>query len=179
MEDYGKVYSMIKEFTKKLKKASNTRSRGYENVKVNENDLVYYQHQDKKAWLEPLCVFAIKVNDIFISTNGSVRKVPRCNVQICEREDEADEEKREEKQKGGSIKFDDQQFRDNITEEDIKKQERRITCSMMDVEKRELERDKVSTFWIKIENIEYFDDAAIYTVEVSVKEHKRPEVIEA
>ena len=42
-------YSMMKEFrklefTKKLKKASNTRSRGYENVKIKEDYLVYYQH---------------------------------------------------------------------------------------------------------------------------------------
>ena len=50
---------------------------------------------------------------------------------------------------------------------------------MTDVEKRELERDKISTFWIKIENTECFDDVAIYTVEVPVKDHKRPEVIEA
>ena len=47
------------------------------------------------------------------------------------------------------------------------------------MEKRELERDKISTFWMKIENTECFDDVAIYTVEVQVKEHKRPEVIEA
>ena len=72
------------EFSKTLKKASNTRSRGYENVKVKENYLVYYQHQDKKVWLEPGHVFAVKGNHIFIFANGSVRKVPRCNVQICE-----------------------------------------------------------------------------------------------
>ena len=46
------------------------------------------------------------------------------------------------------------------------------------MEKRELEREKISTFWMKIENTECFDDVAIYTVEVPVKEHKRPEVIE-
>ena len=50
---------------------------------------------------------------------------------------------------------------------------------MTDVQRRELEQDKISTFWMKIENAEYFDDVAIYTVEVLVKEHKRPEVIEA
>ena len=59
------------EFGKKLKKASSTRARGYENIKVKENDLVYYQHQDKKAWLGPVIVFAMKGNDIFIFANGS------------------------------------------------------------------------------------------------------------
>ena len=78
-------YSMMKqfrelEFTKNLKKARNTRSRGYENVKIKEDHLVYYQHQDKKAWLGPFKVFAVKGNEIFIFANGSVRKVPRCNV---------------------------------------------------------------------------------------------------
>ena len=42
-----------------------------------------------------------------------------------------------------------------------------------------MERDKISTFWMKIENTECFDDVAIYNVKVKVKEHKRPEVIEA
>ena len=50
---------------------------------------------------------------------------------------------------------------------------------MTDVEKRESERDKIAIFWMKIENTKCFDDVAIYTVEVPVKEHKRPEVIEA
>ena len=39
------------EFTRKLKKAKDTRAKGYEDVKIREGDLVYYQHQDKKAWL--------------------------------------------------------------------------------------------------------------------------------
>ena len=30
-----------------------------------------------------------------------------------------------------------------------------------------------------MENVDCFDEVAIYTLEVSVKEHKRPEVIEA
>lgn len=125
-------------------------------------------------------MFAVKGNDIFIFVNGSVRKVPRCNVQICEREYEDDEEKGKKTNGArGSVKFDDKRFGDNITEEGVEKQERRITRSMMDVEKRELERDKISTFWMKIENTKCFDDVTIYTVDVPVIEHKRPELIEA
>ena len=45
---------------------------------------------------------------------------------------------------------------------------------MTDVERRELERDKISTFWMKVEKTECFDDVTIYTVEVIVTEHKRP-----
>ena len=47
------------------------------------------------------------------------------------------------------------------------------------MERRELERDQISTFWMKVENTECFDDVAVYTVEVPTKEHRKPEVIEA
>ena len=50
---------------------------------------------------------------------------------------------------------------------------------MAAVERRELERDKVSAFWLKMENTECYDDMAVYTVEVPVTEHKKVEVIEA
>ena len=121
----------------------------------------------------------MKGKKIFIFANGSVRKVPRCNVHLCEKDNEEIEIKEEEKQKGGSVKFDYQDFGGNITTEDVEKKVRRRICSIMDVERRELERDKISTFWMKLENTECFDDFTIYTVEVPVKEHKRPEVIEA
>ena len=42
-----------------------------------------------------------------------------------------------------------------------------------------MRRDEVATFWMKIENEECFEDIAIYTVEVPVREHRRPEVSEA
>ena len=51
---------------------------------------------------------------------------------------------------------------------------------MSDVERRELERDKVTTFWMRVDNREYFFYyVEICTVEVPVKEHKRVEVVEA
>ena len=50
---------------------------------------------------------------------------------------------------------------------------------MMAVERRELERDKISTFWLKMENTECYDDIAVYAVEVPVADHKKVEVIEA
>jgi len=47
------------------------------------------------------------------------------------------------------------------------------------VERRGLDREKVSTYWTKAENSESFNDIAIYIVELPMKEHKRPEVVEA
>ena len=48
-------------------------------------------------------MFAVKGNEIFIFANGSVRKVPRYNMQLCEKENEESEIIDEEKQKGGSV----------------------------------------------------------------------------
>ena len=76
------------EFTRKLKRAKNTRSKGYEDIMIKEGDLVYYQHQDKKAWMGLVKVFAVKGKDVFIFANGNVRKVSRCNVQLCKSEEE-------------------------------------------------------------------------------------------
>ena len=45
--------------------------------------------------------------------------------------------------------------------------------------KNELVRDAVSTFWLQLENKECYDDIAVYSVEVPVKEHKSSDVIEA
>ena len=85
-------------------------------------------------------------------------------MQLCETEIEESESEDEEKQKGDSVKFDEQDFGGNISKEGVEKKERRITHSMIDVERRKLERDKISTFWMKVENTEYFDDVTIYTV---------------
>ena len=51
--------------------------------------------------------------------------------------------------------------------------------SMTDVERRELERDNVSAFWLNVENSKCYDDIKVYTIEVPVREHKRIEVVEA
>ena len=46
----------------------------------------------------PVKVFARNGNDIFVFANGNVRKVPRCNVQLCDKEMETEKgEKNESK----------------------------------------------------------------------------------
>ena len=54
------------EFSKKLRKASKTRMKGYEDVKINTRDLVFYQYEDKKAWLGLERVFTVNRGDVFI-----------------------------------------------------------------------------------------------------------------
>ena len=71
-----------------------TRMKGYEDIKITSGDLVFYQYEDKKAWLGPEKVFTVKGGDVFIFANGNIRKIPRCNVQLCDKgvETERDEE---------------------------------------------------------------------------------------
>ena len=67
---------------------------------------MYHQHRDRKALLGPVKVFAVKGNDVFIFTNGSVRKVLRCNVQICETDiNESEEEKKQKEDKVEDVEF--------------------------------------------------------------------------
>ena len=54
---------------------------------------MFYQYQDKKAWLGPEKVFATNGNDVFIFANGNIRKVLRCNVQLCDNGVEIDKGK--------------------------------------------------------------------------------------
>ena len=68
---------------------------------------------------------------------------------------------------------------EDLNEEEVEEIGRRRTQSMMAVERRELERDRISSFWLKMENTECFNDIAVYAVEVPVAEHKKAEVIEA
>ena len=42
-----------------------------------------------------------------------------------------------------------------------------------------MRREEISTFWMQVQNSECFNDIAIYTLEVPVREHKKPDVIEA
>ena len=156
-------YLMMKEFreaefSKKLGKVLRTRKKGYEDVKLNEGDLVFYQYEGKKAWIGPERVFAIKGIDVFVFANGNIRKIPRCNVQLCEKFEE--EEKKEENDK--KVKFG----------EDKDEETKRTTRSMTEAKKKEIRNEVISTFWMQKENSECYDDITIYTVEVPVREHK-------
>ena len=73
--------------------ASKTRFKGFEDEVIEEEDLVFYQAENKKAWLGPVKIFAIKGNAVFIFFNGSTRKIPRCNIKLCKKkEDVVDDE---------------------------------------------------------------------------------------
>ena len=116
-----------------------------------------------------------------------MKKVPRCNVQLVSSEEESSEEShnlaesseqraasRELKEAGQSVNFEEEDFGDDLNEEEVEEIGRRRTRSMTAVE-----RDKTSTFWLKMENTECYDNIAVYVVEVPVAEHKKVVVVEA
>ena len=70
------------EFSIKLGFAAKTRSRGYKDEIIDDRDLVCYQVQNKKAWLGPVKIISIQGNSIFLHTNSSMSKVPKCNVKF-------------------------------------------------------------------------------------------------
>merc|ERR1712237_88344 len=80
------------EFTKKLRKAKDTRSKGYEDTILKEGDTVFYQNKGKKTWLGPEKIFAVQKNLVYIISNGSIKKVPRCNVQFLRRGEPEDKD---------------------------------------------------------------------------------------
>ena len=107
--------------------------KGYEDEIIKEGDWVIYQHQDKKAWLGPVRVFAIQGKSIFLFSNGSVRKIPRCNVQLCQPEEspETAESVRDKDETKRSVNFNDE----DITETELEEPEKQKTRSMTAMEK--------------------------------------------
>merc|ERR1712030_120805 len=166
-----KQYRQI-EFTKKLERAKDTRSKGYEDTILQEGDIVFYQNKGQKAWLGPEKIFAIQNNSIFIITNGSMKKIPRSNIEFIRRDaiDDDNDPNKEETSPSteNTVRFDTEdeetpdEFGENMDSEAIKEleasQRQRKTRSMSAMERRELERDQTATFWLQMENTECFDD---------------------
>ena len=170
------------EFSRKLEIASKTRFKGYEDEVIEEEDLVFYQVENKKAWLGPVKIFAIKGNAVFLFANGSMRKIPRCNVKLYRKKEDVNVILDGDQVKGVNSKNDeteDQSFGDGINEEDVKEIDRMRTRSMERERRRDLELDDVSMFWLKLENTECYDDVAVYTVEIPTKDQNMAEVMEA
>ena len=84
MERHSEVMKGFREveFSKKLERAANVRSKGYEDLVLKEGDLMYYQHGGKKAWLGPERIASLMYNSLLIHANGGIRKMPKCNVQL-------------------------------------------------------------------------------------------------
>ena len=66
--------------------------------------------------------------------------------------------------------------KNEVTFEDSVKKEGMITHSMKKIQENE---DAITTYWMKVEQRENFENYAVYTVEIPTKEQNTPEVKEA
>ena len=113
-------------------------------------------------------------------------KVPRCNIQLWKSGESPDDSGIGTGTGTGTVSGEDlpkvsfeEDVNEDIEEKEVEEIEKRKMRLMMTVEKRELERDQISTFWLRMENMECYEDCAVYAVEVPVADHKKVEVIEA
>ena len=68
------------EFGSKIDKAISARMKGFENMVIQKDDMVFYQTNNEKAWLGPAKVMDVDKNWVFIAGNGDIKKVPKCHV---------------------------------------------------------------------------------------------------
>ena len=171
------------EYSDKLKKAARLRASEINNHFYNEGDEVLYQEKDKKAWLGPVRVFCQKGREVYLFTNGNIRKVASCKVKpfrcfssvVGNEEQESDQSKK--------VKLDISNFESN-SKNDIDHFE--ADSSNVSVEPQETVckddslKDAIGTYWMKIENNEcYNQDITSYVVELPVHKHNTPEVMSA
>ena len=83
MERHHEVTKKFREveYSSKLHRASRQQNRSFNDVKYEENDLVFYQEKDKKAWHGPVKVFCHRERDVFLWAKGDLKKLASCKVQ--------------------------------------------------------------------------------------------------
>ena len=89
-------------------------------------------------------------NDIFIFANGNIRKVLRCNVQLCDNGVEIDKGK--EGKNEARVQFEEQGFGNDIEDKDVEVVNKRVTRSMIDAKREERRKEEISTFWMQVDN---------------------------
>ena len=177
-----------KEYSSKIKRAANCRSSVMHNLFYNEGDEVFFQEKDKKSWIGPVKVFCQKGREIYLFSNGNIRKVPSCKVKPF---------------KSVSSFVDSTPSSVDskllIDDTELKNVDRRISfegdsIESMDLDENksfnlnnkkslksnvceDLDKDVVGTYWMKLENSEcYSNEITTYVVEVPVHQHNRPDV---
>ena len=65
-----------------IDKAVSARMKDLENMVIQKGDMLFYQTNNKKAWLGPAKVLNVDKNWVFIARNGDIKKVPKCNIKL-------------------------------------------------------------------------------------------------
>ena len=156
----------------KLKDCQGFRTQAYQHSEgFIEGDLVWFQHRNGNAWLGPAAVLCQRGQSVWLHTNGDIKKVAACRVKpfqlvdrkLLETESEESAEKRRVMLEDGL------QDVNEIQNEDTVEDENEDTLE-------EKEKDTIGAKYLKVVNSVSFSDLSVYTVELPVSEHGRPEV---
>merc|ERR1712177_23057 len=128
------------------------------------------------AWHGPAEVVYQKVNTIFAYYNGEMRKVAMCRAKPYELIERTEEEKN---------KNDEQEETPEIIEEESEAEnDDKIEDSETEREdeseiRRDIQNDIIGAKYLQVEKSVYFMDYEIFLEEVPLKDHKKPEIVEA
>ena len=75
MEKHFEISKEFREivFGSKIDKALSARMKGFENMVIQKDDMVFYQTNNEKAWLGPAKVMDVDKNWVFIAGNGDIK----------------------------------------------------------------------------------------------------------
>ena len=81
MERHTEVTKAFREteFLSKISRAAGQQNRIFNNVRYEQNDLVFYQEKDGKRWCGPVRVQAHRGREVWLWANGSLKNVSECS----------------------------------------------------------------------------------------------------
>ena len=201
-------YKITKEFReaetrKKLKDCQGIRVRNYQHQgKYITGDKIWFQHNDGNACYGPANVIYQKGNTIFAYYNGELRKIAMCKAKPYELIERTEGEKEENgtNEMAAPEMISKEVVQSNvpdenneqgkppeiIEEESEAENEDKIEDSETEREeedeselRRDLQNDIIGAKYLQVEKSVYFMDYEIFSVEVPVKDHGKPEIVEA
>merc|ERR1711867_5586 len=179
------IHKVTKEFREaetkvKLKDCQGIRVRSYQHQgNYIAGYKVWYQYKDGNAWHGPAEVIYQKGNAVYIHSNGDLKKVAACKIkpyELKERTEEKNDENRDKERCPEIIE------EENKVENDDKKEESEVEVEEIEDEnkvRRDLQNDVIGAKYLQVEKSVYLMDYEIFTLEVPVKEHGKPEIVEA
>merc|ERR1712240_115741 len=193
------IHKVTKEFREaetktKLKDCQGIKVRSYQHQgNYNAGDKVWYQYKDGNAWYGPAEVIYHKGNTIFIHGNGDVKKVAACKVKPYDLKEGGDKPRDEGEKSPETIEKEINDETDAETENNENNDETDTETENDEQEERDkneeetenedearndLQNDVIGAKYLQVEKNVYFIDYEIFSLEVPVKEHGKPEMIE-
>ena len=155
-------------------------------------DKVWYQYKDGYAWLGPAEVIYQKGNAVFIYSNGDLKKVAACKVKPYDLKERIDEEKEADILGTNEMAAPEMILKavvqsnvpgtDELAAPDDKKEDNETEIEEIEDEnemRRDLQNDIIGAKYLQVEKSVYFMNYEIFSLEVPVKEHGKPEIVEA